>query len=183
MSIVDMLFLLLLVGSLILGIFQGTVKLAVSIVALYISIVLASLYFQTLGNFFRQRFGTTVEVGQITAFAIILMVGFLLLLIAGLYTFRYAHVPLSLEFLDRIIGTLLGLVLGALILGMLAIVLQKLFVSQDVAGTLDYPFMKSFQNGVRRSTLIPFFRGNVLPLIYSSVRPLLPAEADIIFQV
>lgn len=180
MSIIDILFIIILFGALALGIFQGTIKLLVAIIALYASIVLASLYYQALGVFFRDRFNSTLEVGQITGFAVILMVTFLLLTIAGLYTFRYAQIPASLDFVDRMLGTLLGLVLGALFLGMLAILLRILF-TQNVAGTLQYPFMITIQDGVRRSQLIPFFANNVLPLIYASVRPILPEQADFIF--
>ncbi|MCP6768683.1 CvpA family protein, partial [Klebsiella pneumoniae] len=92
-------------------------------IAFYVSLVLASLYFQAVGNFFRVRFNSSQEVGQITAFATVLLISFLLLTLAGLYTFRYLKVPPSLDFIDKIIGTLLGLLLGALFMGLLAILL------------------------------------------------------------
>lgn len=183
MNIVDLLFILLLIASLAIGIFQGTLRLLIAIVVLYVSIVLASLYFQPLGNFFRVRFNSTLEVGQITAFAIILMVAFLLLLGAGLYTFRYARLPTNLEFIDRVLGTLLGMVMGALILGMFALLLRDLFVFQSPASLMNYPFMQTFQDGVRSSVLVRTFNGYILPLIYRSVDPVLPPEANIIFQL
>jgi membrane protein required for colicin V production len=183
MNAIDLLFILLLLAGLALGFFQGTIKLVVAIISFYIGIVLASLYFQVVGNFFRVRFRSTVEVGQITAFAVILLVSFLLLTIAGLYTFRYAKLPSSLDFLDRIIGTLLGLVLGALVLGMFAILLQGLFVDRDVAGSVTFPIINALQRGVRGSFLVAFFGDQILPLIYTSVRPVLPRESEFIFRV
>ena len=56
MNGIDVVFLLILLGGLALGFFQGTIKLLVAIIAFYVSIVLASLYFQAVGNFFRVRF-------------------------------------------------------------------------------------------------------------------------------
>ncbi len=183
MNFIDLLFILLLLAGLALGFFQGTIKLLVAIVAFYVGIILASLYFPTVGNFFRLRFHSTPEVSQITAFALILLVSFLLLTIAGLYTFRYAKMPASLDFIDRIVGTVLGLVLGTLFMGMLAILLQGLFIDRDVAGSVSFPVMRSLQDGVRRSFLVAFFGNQILPLIYATVRPVLPRESDFIFRV
>lgn len=183
MNIIDLLFIFILIGAMAFGMFQGIIRLLVSIVSLYVSIVLASLYFQPLGNIFRTRFGSTLEVGQVTAFAAILLVGFILLLLAGNYTFRYARLPTALDFLDRIVGTLLGLFLGALMLGLFGVLLRDLFIFQAPADTLNYPFMFTFQNGVRSSLLVGIFNSYILPLIYRTVDPVLPPEANIIFQI
>lgn len=183
MNAIDLLFILLLLAGLALGFFQGTIKLLVAIISFYVAIILASLYFQFVGNFFRQRFHSSLEVGQITAFATILLFSFLLLTIAGLYTFRYAKMPASLDFIDRIVGSVLGLALGALFLGMLAILLQGLFVDRDVAGSVTFPIVNSLQHNVRGSFLVNFFGNQILPLIYASVRPVLPRESEFIFRV
>jgi uncharacterized membrane protein required for colicin V production len=183
MNGIDLLFLLILLGGLALGFFQGTIKLLVTIIAFYVSIVLASLYFQAVGNFFRVRFESSQEVGQITAFATVLLLSFLLLTLAGLYTFRYLKVPPSLDFIDKIIGTLLGLMLGALFMGLLAILLKDLFVFRSPATDAGLPVIVAFQNGVRNSTLVSFFGDRLFPLLYNTIRPILPAEADYIFRV
>lgn len=49
MNLIDILFLLGVLGGLALGFFQGTIRLAIAIVSFYVSIILASLYFQRLG--------------------------------------------------------------------------------------------------------------------------------------
>lgn len=183
LNAIDLLFILLVLGGMALGFFQGTIRLVIAIVAFYVGIVLASLYFQVVGNFFRIQFRSSLQVGQITAFAVILLVAFIVLTIAGIYTFRYARVPAVLDFLDRIVGTILGLLLAALFLGILASVLQLLFVNQNVAGTITFPIMRAFQNSVRGSVLVVVFGDQILPLIYAMVQPLLPGEARYIFQV
>jgi membrane protein required for colicin V production len=183
MNGIDLVFILLLLAGLALGFFQGTVKLLIAIISFYVGILLASLYFQAVGNFFRVRFNTSPYVGQITAFAVVLLVTFLLLTIAGLYTFRYLRVPRSLDFFDKIIGTLLGLLMAGLLLGMFAILLRNLFIFQSPATEASLPIVISFQNGVRGSTLVRFFGGNILPLLYGVMRPILPDEADLIFRI
>jgi len=182
MNFIDIVFILLLLGGLALGFFQGTIRLLIAIIAFYVGIILASLYFTTVGLFFQRRFSSTLFVGQIMAFGLILLVAFLLLTVAGFYTFRYAKMPASLDFLDRIIGTLLGLLLGVLFLGMFAIVLKDLFVYQDVAGSITFPIMRAFQSSVRTSLLAPIFSDRILPLIYTTVQPALPRDASIIFR-
>jgi membrane protein required for colicin V production len=182
MNFMDVVYLLLVLASLALGFFNGTVKLVVAIVAFYVSITLSSLYFQSLGLFYRNRFGSTLEVAQVTAFTTILLVAFLLLTIAGLYTFRYAKLPASLDFVDRIVGTLLGLVMGALFLGVLSGLLKDLFVFQT-PGIVAFPVGRAFVESVGSSFLVEYFSSDILPMIYNSVRPVLPREADIIFRV
>lgn len=183
MNLIDVFFLFLLVAGLALGFFQGTVKLLIAIIAFYVGIVLASLYFQSVGNFFRLRFNSSAEVGQITAFATVLAVSFLLLTAAGLYTFRYFKMPSGLDFFDKILGTMLGLFMAGLFMGMLAVLLKDLFVFRDPARSASLPVIIAFQNGVRSSTLVNFFGNNILPLLYSVLRPILPHEADLIFRV
>jgi membrane protein required for colicin V production len=91
--------------------------------------------------------------------------------------------PSSLDFFDKILGTLLGLLMAALFMGMLAVLLKDLFVFRSPASSASLPFMIATQSSVRGSTLVRFFSENVLPLLYNSVRPVLPREADIIFRV
>jgi membrane protein required for colicin V production len=183
MNFTDLLFILLLLAFLALGFFQGTIKLLVAIISFYVSIILSSLYFQFVGRFFRQRLGTTLDVAQITAFALILLVAFLLLTVAGLYTFRYARLPASLDFIDRIIGTLLGLLMGALILGMFAEILHLLLIARSPASEISFPVMRAIQSSVRASLLVSFFGETILPLVFSLVQPILPREAYFIFRV
>jgi uncharacterized membrane protein required for colicin V production len=183
MNLIDITLLLLLMIFLALGFAQGIIKLLVAFVAFYVSLILASLYFQILGQFFRSRLRTNLEVSQIVAFTIILLVGFLLLTLAGLYTFRYAKLPSSLDFVDKIVGTLLGLVLGAFFSGMLAKVLVLLFINRNPASEIDFPIMGILQNGVRESNLIVIFTQQVLPLMFNILRPFIRPEAYFIFQI
>jgi uncharacterized membrane protein required for colicin V production len=183
MNYIDLILLLMLFGFLALGFFQGTIKLLIAIISFYVSIILASLYYSFLAEFFRTRLRTQGEGGQIIAYAIILLLGFLLLTVAGIYTFRYAKMPPSLDFVDRVVGTLFGFLLGGLLVGMTAEILHSFFVVRSPASGVSFPIMRSLQTTTRSSFLIVFFMDNVLPLIFTLVRPVLPAETGPIFRI
>jgi hypothetical protein len=68
-------------------------------------------------------------------------------------------------------------------MGLLAILLKDLFVFRSPASEASLPIVVSFQSGVRSSTLVSFFGDRLFPLLYRTVQPILPSEADYIFRV
>jgi uncharacterized membrane protein required for colicin V production len=182
MNIMDLLFILLFFGMLAIGFFQGMVRILVLLVAFYLALVLASLYYPSLGEFFVRNFGTQRFVGQYLAFALVLFFGFLLLALAGLYTFRYFRMPGGLEFLDRIVGAVLGMVFGALLIGIFAALLYNLMIVRG-GRTIDFPLMRALGNSIASSFMIGYFSNEVLPLVYSFLDPILPDGANLLFLV
>lgn len=180
MNFIDLLLILIFVGLLATGFFQGMIRLLVMIVALYLSLVLASLYFAPLGEFFVRNFETQRYVGQYVAFFLVLVIGFVLLTIAGLYTFRYAKLPGSLEYLDRIVGTVLGMFLGVLIVGIFGSLLWNMMVLRG-GRNIDLPIFQAFGNAVANSSIERYFSRVLLPLVYRYADPFLPEGADLLF--
>jgi membrane protein required for colicin V production len=182
MNLMDIVFILLFFGMLAAGFFQGMVRILVLIVAFYLALVLASLYYPTLGEILVRSFGTQRFVGQYVAFALVLLVGFLLLALAGLYTFRYFRMPGGLEYLDRIGGTVFGLVFGSMLIGIFAALLYNLMIVRG-GRDIGLPLMQMLGNSVGSSFVISYFANSVLPLIYTLLDPILPAGADLLFRV
>ncbi len=182
MNFIDLFFLLLLVGMLAFGFFQGMIRLIVLLVAFYLSVVLASLYFPALANVFQTRFGTPRYVGEYVGFALVFMLGFILLTVAGLYTFRYAKMPGQLQYVDRFVGVILGVVLAGLLIGIFAVLLWNMMVLRGGC-TIDFPIMRMLCGGVRASFLLQYFASELLPRTYSLVDPVLPEGASLIFLV
>lgn len=180
MNFIDILFILIFFGVLAAGFFQGMIRLIVLIAALYLSVVLASLYYAPLGEFFVRRFGAERYIGQYTAFFLVLLVAFLFLAIAGLYTFRYWRLPGSLQYLDRIVGTVLGMFLGTLVIGIFATLLYNLMVIRG-GRNIDLPLFRSIGDAVASSVMVRYFSTTLLPLAYNAVDPLLPEGADLLF--
>ena len=182
MNIIDLLFILLFIVSIAVGFFQGMIRLSVILVGFYLSLVLASLYFTSFGRVFMRYFGAERFVAEYVAFAILLLVGFGILAAAGLYTFRYAQLPGSLQYIDRIIGLALGLVLGALFIGIFATLLWNMMIVRG-GQNIELPIMQGLGAQIMRSFLIRYYSDQLLPLVYGFLDPILPNEAVIIFQV
>jgi uncharacterized membrane protein required for colicin V production len=182
MNLIDVLFILIFFGMLAAGFFQGMIRLLVLIVALYLAVVLASLYYAPLGEFFVRNFDAQRFVGQYVAFFLVMFFSFLLLSFAGLYTFRYAKLPGSLEYLDRIIGTILGMFMGALLVGIFSSLLWNLMIVRG-GRNIDLPLFQSIGSAISSSTLERYFSTVILPLTYNRIDPILPEGADLLFQV
>ncbi len=182
MNIMDILFILLFFTTLAIGFFQGMVRLLVIIIAFYLAMVLASLYYPSLGEFFVRRLGAERFVGQYVAFTLVLFFASLLLTFAGLYTFRYFRMPGGLEYLDRALGAVLGLVFGALLIGILAALLWNLMIIRG-GRNIDLPLMRGLGNAIANSFVLRYFSDVVLPLAYGTLDPVLPEGADLLFQV
>jgi uncharacterized membrane protein required for colicin V production len=181
-NLIDLLFLLIFFGMLSLGFFQGMIRLAILIISFYLSLVLASLYFPFVGDFLVRNFGAQRFVGQYVGFALSLGFSFVLLATSGIYTFRYAQLPGGLDYIDKIIGVLLGMVLGALLLGIIAVLLWNLMIMRG-GRTIDFPLMRALGDSVANSFLLQYFANSLLPQAYRLADPFLPDSASLIFVV
>ena len=176
----DIFLLLLLIVCIAIGFFQGMIKLVIAIIAFYLGLVLGTLYYPSMADFMVRRLHTARYVGEYVGFALVLFVSFVLLLIAGVYTFRYAALPGRLQYVDRIIGTILGVLLGGFIIGIFAMVLYNMMVVRN-GQNLGFPLAKALGNSTSRSFLVAYFRGSVLPWAFSVLSPVLPSGAQLIF--
>ena len=176
MSFVDLLLVVLLVSITATGFFHGTIRITIALLTFYASIVLASLYFRFLASVFTQR-GTTPAIADAISFFLILLFCFIILFAAGAYTFRYARLPGQLDYIDRIFGTFLGLVLAAMVGVIVSMVLHYAFVRHDPASTASFPITAAFQRSVRGATVPSLLIEFVLPRLYTAVTPLLPDAA------
>lgn len=167
-----LLFLFIIVAGI--GFFQGTVKLTIALVTFYASIILSSLYFKFASSYI-SRGGTSEVVSDAISFFIILLICFLILLAAAVYTFRYVKLPGRLDLLDRVLGVGLGIILGVVVTSVVAMVLTFLFVSNN-AGSV-YPITRAIQSSTRGSTLRTLLLSNILPQLFTAVSPFLPDAA------
>jgi uncharacterized membrane protein required for colicin V production len=180
-TFVDLLLIVLLIAVTATGFFQGTIRLLIALITFYASIVLASLYFRFMAVFFTRR-GTSEPVAASISFFLILLLCFIVLVAAGVYTFRYIRLPGRLDYIDRVVGALLGLVLAAMVGVVVSMVLSYAFVRYNPAATASFPLTSAFQRSVRASTVMKLLLGNVLPRLYTAVAPFLPEAALPFFQ-
>jgi uncharacterized membrane protein required for colicin V production len=182
MNFVDLLFILSFFGIIVLGFFQGMLRLAVLVIAFYLALVLASLYYAPIGELFVRNFHSQQFVAYYTAFFLVLLLGFILVTAAGIYTFREVKLPGPLRYLDQIVGLLLGLLLGALVVGISASLLWNLMIVKG-GRTIDIPIFGMLGNSIEQSVLVRYFSTTVLPLAYNRMAPFLPQGADLLFMI
>ena len=182
MNFVDLLLILIFIGLLVTGFFQGMIRVLVIILAFYLSLVLATLYYPSFGEWLVRTLGTQRFVAQYVAFALVLFFATILLTAAGVYTFRYAQLPGQLQYLDRIVGTVLGMVLGALVIGILATLLWNLMIVRG-GQNIDFPIMRALGRSVAGSSILAYFANFLLPTTYALLDPVLPDGAALIFAI
>ncbi len=179
--IIDLLLLLVLIVISITGFFQGAIKLVLATLTLYASILLASLYFKFLALYLaRYAFGPVLA--DALSFFLVLLGCFLLLLAAALYTFRYARLPDRFELLDRMVGTVFGILLGIVASSLIAMVLRYAFIDHDLASQTSLPLVRTLQQSTRSSRLLPVLLTHILPQVYTLVAPFLPDAAVPLFR-
>jgi membrane protein required for colicin V production len=182
MNFVDLLFIMIFFGILVLGFFQGVIRLTVLVIAFYLALVLASLYYAPIGEIFVRNFHSQRFVAQYTAFFLVLLLGFILVTFAGFFTFRELKLPGGLRYFDQILGTLLGLFLGALVVGVSASLLWNLMMVHG-GRNIDIVLFQMLGDSIDRSMLVRYFSTTLLPLAYNRMAPFLPDGADLLFLI
>lgn len=180
--LIDILFTVVLVGLPVLGFFQGMVRCMVLLVMFYISVVLASLYFTSVGKLFEAQFRMDIIISQYAAFALVMVVGFALLAAAGLYIFRHTHLPPRLHHVDRISGMGLGFVLALFLLAICAALLWNLLVVRG-GGEVDIAVMQWFGSSVKNSSFLNLLADHFLRHVYTLIGPILPEGAEVLLEV
>lgn len=179
---VDLLFLFLLFGALMLGFFQGVIRMTIILVSFYMGVVLASYWFKPFGVWIAKNFDTTNAVGRYVGFSLLFLIGMAILSAIGIYTFRYAEMPGQLKYLNYILGMLVSLVLAGMLLGLFAVILWNMMVERGGC-RIDFPIMKFLCRNVKQSFLLQYFSDHILASSYNFADPVLPDDARIIFAV
>ena len=182
MAFVDVVMLLMVIICLFFGFFKGVVKISLAIITFYLSIVIASLYFHFVAVAIAKNSKTSLQVLDMLSFLILLIVCFMILLWAALYTFRYVQIGGRVQYLDKMIGSFLGLLLGAIMASVFAMMLRYLFITVNSPATLDFPAMRFLQQSTANSVLKNVFLDIILPILYAPISPIMPDSADLIFR-
>ena len=182
MSFVDALLIAFVFITTIVGFFKGTLKISIALVTFYLAVILASLYFSFMARALATNSTSSLQILNMLSFLVILVIAYIILLLTGLYAFRYIHVGQRAQILDKIGGAILGLFLGAMFASIFAMILRYLFITQFVEATLDYPLMRGLAGSTRKSVLLSLFVDGILPVLYAPLSPFLPEQADRIFR-
>lgn len=134
MNTFDIICLVVLLISVLLGFFQGAVRMLVITVVSYICLVLAGLYFQTLGDQIHLSGQFSVYESYALAFMGVFLACAITLGSMGIYTFRFLRGNTQSTF-NRTIGIIACLITSGVLLGVFAHLVVLQATPDNVAGT------------------------------------------------
>lgn len=176
----DILFTFFVFGAVTFGFFYGIIRVIVVLVTLYVSLVLASLYFTSLGLFLENRYDLTLEIARLLSFAFVMLTSFSLLSIVGLYTFRHTRLPPKLQHFERLSGVLFGIVLAILFIGILALFFWNFALERAANHDPSAPFTTWLDRSIFDSLVVQYVGIQIAPDVSSMVGPFLPDGAKLI---
>jgi len=165
----DFVIVLALVGGVALGFVRGLVRMALSLVVLYVAAALALVFHMQLGRLINQMSGLPLAVAQGLAFLLILAVVAILLNFLLRRAYRDTELP-GLRQIDQLGGMAIGFVLTIIWIGLSLLVLAFM-LSTPV--TADDTFRQSMVYYFQSSNLIPIFY-KFLPIALATLRPWMP---------
>ncbi len=165
----DILIVLGLLGGTALGFVRGLVRMALTLVVLYVAAVLAMTLYVTVGRWISYMSGLPVQVSQGVAFLLILIVTAIVLNFVLYRTYRHTELP-GLRQIDQLGGMVIGFLVTSIWIGLAIVALAFILGVQTTVEDNVRPIMVArFQS----SNLIPIFY-DFLPIAQATLRPWMP---------
>ncbi|HET9493754.1 MAG TPA: CvpA family protein [Chloroflexia bacterium] len=161
-----------------LGWANGTPRLLMVIGSIYTGLLLASVYYHLfavlLAQFLNIRSMFVADLLSFIALTVLITIVMLALLFS---LFGHIEVKSRMAVFDKITGTVLGLLAGVLVVGILVTLLRVPYESNKVNSVNEMPAVQVFNNGYEKSMLAPVFvRG--APYFLASMKPMLPPQVQ-----
>jgi uncharacterized membrane protein required for colicin V production len=165
----DVLILLALLAGSAWGFVRGLIRMALSLVVLYVSAVLAMTVYERVGDYFTYMFGLPMNISEGLAFLVILAVTSIVLNSVLRLTYRDTELP-GIRQVDQLGGMVIGFFITCIWIGF-TILAFAFMLGASIAEEegLGVNLIAYFQ----RSNLIPIFY-RFLPIALATLRPWMP---------
>lgn len=182
-NLFDLVIVLALFGMFILGFIQGTIRRLLGIASILFSFFLAANLEGPLGDFLARNW-TQFE----PQYAV--MIGFGTVFVAASIAFTlviqayYTKAPLfeKYNFIDEILGGLLGVLQGALILGAVIVILDSFFRIPGIPErNTELPFLRGIYNAYTNSGTAVLFRETLIPAFFAIFGFIIPDRIKVLF--
>jgi uncharacterized membrane protein required for colicin V production len=163
-----------------LGWVHGTPRLLIVIGSIYTGFLLAAIYYHlfavTLVSFFKLKSMFTAELISFIVLDVLVTVLMLALLFS---LFGHIEVKNRLAVFDKIFGSVLGMLAGVLVVGILITMLRVPYEAnkQKLNSTSEMPVVQLFNQGYEKSMLSPFFIKGA-PYFLQTLKPMLPPQVQ-----
>ena len=167
----DALIVFALLGGIVMGFVQGLVRMALSILVLYVATVLAMTFYVRGGWLIAYLTSGALPrtIDEALAFLLILLLFTLVVNFVLNRTYKDTALP-GLRKIDQLGGMVLGFVLVSIWVGLAIVALAFVLTATSEIGS---GFWRTLSYYFTRSTLIPIFY-RFLPLAYATLRPWMP---------
>ena len=159
---------------------HGTPRLLMVIGSIYTGFLLSAIYYHLFAvmliNLFKLQ---SVFVADLISFIVLDALVTVLMLALLFSLFGHIEIRNRLAVFDKIIGSVMGLLAGALVVGILITILRVPYEAnkQKLNAASDMPVMQLFNQGYEKSMLSPLFMRGAPYFLYS-IKPLLPAQVQ-----
>jgi len=167
----DILIAFALIGGVIWGFTHGMVRMALSIVVLYLAVVLAMSFHVRVGKWilYLSGQGLPQAAAELSAFLFILILTTTVVNFALNRAFKETELP-AIRQIDQLGGLVLGFVLVATWIG---VVLVGLVFIMNTPGVGSDAFRANVLGYMRKSMLVPIFE-DVWPIMLATLKPWMP---------
>ena len=175
----DIIIVLLLFAALLVGWTQGMPRLMMIAGALYTGFLLASVYYHlfavSLASMFNIQSGFVADLVSFALLDVLVTVVMVALLLS---LFGHVEIKGRAAVFDRILGSVMGLLVGVFVIGILITLLRVPFEANQTKlnSSADMPIIQMFNSNYEKSTLAGIFI-RTTPILMTGVVPLLPADA------
>jgi membrane protein required for colicin V production len=176
LNLTDVVLLILLLVSFVLGYFQGTIRQLLGIAAWLVAFLISASLSHGVGDWL-SRYWTQLPVGYSAMIAFLLVFVFLMVVFNILMTMFYKRTPIHsrLTVLDEIIGGFLGAGLYLLILATILIILDSVY-GRGAVGATDVRWMRDLHRVLIESNVGRFLLESLIPGLLAIFGPILPSE-------
>jgi uncharacterized membrane protein required for colicin V production len=152
-----------------LGFVRGLVRMALSLLVLYIAAILAVTFYRQIGDWLTYLFGLPESISQGMAFLLILALTSIVINFVLHRTYKDTELP-GVRQIDQLGGMIIGFFLACIWIGF-SILAIAFLLSTPVSG--ENQFQQNLINHFRGSFLIPVFY-QFLPIALATLRPWMP---------
>lgn len=179
----DLLFLLFLFGMFVLGFMQGTIRRLLGLGAMLFSFLLAANLRNVIGPFLADNWNQMAD-----EYAV--MLGFLIVFVTSnvictlLIQSFYQRQPLfaKYQFVDEVLGGILGVVQGAFLVGCIIVILDSAFLVPNIGTSGELPILRGFYEFYTTSGTANLFRTQLIPGFYNVFGIVIPDDLQMYYQ-
>lgn len=177
---IDVIIVGLLIGFLIVGWVNGMPRMIMAVSSLFTGFLLSSVYYHLFATALSRTFHMRANfMTDVIAFLILYVMITALMMALMLGLFGHIEIRGRLGIFDKVGGTIAGFVAGVLLVGVVITLLHVPYEIHKASldSSSDVPVVKLFNEGYARSAFAPLMVQG-MPLLTSSIMPILPSEAQ-----